>query len=322
MAVRKSPQTDATREKVHALFENVTRVIRGKDEVVELAVVSLLAGGHLLLEDIPGVGKTTLALAVARSVNSSFKRIQFTNDTIPADILGAMVYSRKEESFRFVKGPIFAGVVLADEINRTSPKTQSALLEAMTEKRVSVENQSHELPDPFLVIATQNPMEHHGTFPLPENQLDRFLLRTHIGYPDIRTEMEILTRDLHPDSAKDLQPVVNTDEIREARHAVRAIHLEEKILHYLLELVAATRSSDKLTLGASPRGSLMLKHATQALAYFRGRDYVLPDDIKHLFLPVLAHRMVSRETGLHGETDRRETENILQDILNQTPVPI
>ncbi len=307
---------------ITAIFRNITSVIRGKDDVVELALITLLARGHLLLEDIPGVGKTMLGLALSRSIKCPFRRIQFTNDTVPADILGMMVYSRKEEKFRFVAGPIFAGVVLADEINRTSPKTQSALLEAMTERKVSIENRAYRLPDPFMVIATQNPLEFHGTFPLPESQLDRFMLRTRLGYPDNEAEREILSQDIGPDKIRELPAVVDCKGIAEARKMVETVKIESSVLDYLLSLIDATRREPRLALAVSPRGSLALKRAAQARAYLKGRAYVLPDDIKRLALPVWGHRVVAKTNGATGTVDRFEVDGILQDILDRTPVPV
>jgi MoxR-like ATPase len=322
MAVQASPEVATVQSRISDVIENMERVIRGKRETVELAVVALLSGGHLLLEDIPGVGKTMLAVSLARSIDCSYRRIQFTNDTIPADILGMMVYSRREERFRFVEGPIFAGVVLADEINRTSPKTQSALLEAMTERIISIENQSFELPAPFLVIATQNPVEHHGTFPLPESQLDRFLLRVHMGYPDMQSEKEILSEDLGPETAKTLKTVISTEDVLLAQAQVRAVTLEDSIVSYILMLANATRSDERLSLGVSPRGTLALKRAVQALAYLRGRDYVLPDDVKRLVVPVWAHRIQVLDAGLGRLSQRGEAEIILSDLMQKAVVPV
>ena len=321
-AMNRADEAEPVRERIKAVFSNITTVIRGKDETVELALVALLAGGHLLLEDIPGIGKTILALSLARSVRCTFRRIQFTNDTVPADILGMMVYSRKEEHFRFVPGPIFAGVVLADEINRTSPKTQSALLEVMTEGKVSLENSVFKLPDPFLVIATQNPIEHHGTFPLPESQLDRFLLRTDLGYPDAGAEKEILLRNIGADTAAGLPAVIEADEVLTARAMVRRVRIDDSLLDYVLALAQATRTDRRLSLGVSPRGSLMLKQATQALAFLRGRDYVLPDDVKALASPVWSHRIKLSDPGVGGSVERIEAEALLADILERIPVPV
>ena len=322
MAVEMQTDGNDLQEMIKAVFENITRVIRGKDKPVRLSLVALLAGGHLLLEDIPGVGKTMLALALAKSIRCPFKRIQFTNDTLPADILGVTIYSRKEERFRFIPGPIFAGVVLADEINRTSPKTQSALLEAMNERKVSIENKVHTLPEPFLVIATQNPIEFHGTFPLPESQLDRFLLRTHMGYPSMNAEKEILTLDLGPEAVNELSEIIGPDEVKAMRDEVRRVRVDDSLLDYILELAKATRTEKRLSLGVSPRGVLMLKKAAQALAFLLGRNYCIPDDLKALVVPVWSHRIVSSDHHPRSLSTRGEMEDILADILERVPVPV
>lgn len=306
---------------IGSIIDNVANVIRGKRDVIEMAMVALLSSGHLLLEDIPGVGKTLLALSLARSIDCPYRRIQFTNDTIPADIIGMMVYSRNEEKFRFVPGPIFAGVVLADEINRTSPKTQSALLEAMSEKRISIENRVFLLPEPFLVIATQNPVESHGAFPLPESQLDRFLLRLHMGYPDQPSEKQILEENLGPRTAQTLSPVVNKQQIVELRAEVDRVKVDDSLLDYILSLAQRTRNDQRLALGASPRGALMLKQAAQALAIIGGRDFVLPDDIKRLLIPVWTHRIQTADGALGPRARREEAEFILTEFLETEPVP-
>ncbi len=322
MALQAKRDHSGSQQKLDALFTNVTSIVRGKDSTVELAIVSLLAGGHLLLEDIPGMGKTLLALALARSIDAPFRRIQFTNDTIPADILGMVMYSRKTERFRFVKGPIFAGVVLADEINRTSPKTQSALLEAMTERRVTVENRTFTLPDPFIVVATQNPVEHHGTFPLPESQLDRFLLCTQLGYPDAQAEKDILQRNLSTLSANDLPPVLSGSDVAAMRSEVLQIHVEDSVTDYLIRLANATRQDKRISLAVSPRGSLALKHAAQALAFFKGRDFVRPDDLKQLAKPVWVHRLIPADNGHGPGGSRTSAEAILSELLDTVPVPV
>jgi len=321
MAVKVQTEQMDYQAKLADIISSMKSVIRGKSEAIELSMVALLAGGHLLVEDVPGVGKTMLALSLARSVECSYKRIQFTNDTIPADILGMMIYSRKEEKFRFVAGPIFAGIVLADEINRASPKSQSALLEAMTESKVSIENQVMALPNPFLVIATQNPSDHHGTFPLPESQLDRFLLRISMGYPNRKAEREILSENIGPNNAQNLTSVINAEEVLALREEVKNVRMDDDVLEYILELVDATRKSKELSLGVSPRGALMLKQASQALAYLRGRDYVLPDDVKNLVLPVWAHRIKPSGVALGTNGNSADTEEILDIILKSTKTP-
>lgn len=314
------PHGGNVQEKLRLVKANIEGVIKGKGKTVDLALVTLIAGGHLLLEDIPGVGKTMLAIALARSVDCSFRRIQFTNDTIPADILGANVYSRQEERFKFIEGPIFAGVVLADEINRTSPKTQSALLEAMTERQISMENKVYPLPNPFMVIATQNPIEHHGAFPLPESQLDRFLIRLMPGYPDRNAEREILKQNISPKAARLIDPVITPKEILQAKKEVLQVRFDESLYEFLLDIVERTRNDQRLLLGASPRGALMLKRAAQANAYYHGRDFALPDDIKSLVTPVLGHRIILKGKG--EAASERALEAILDSILQTVAAPV
>lgn len=294
-------------------------VIRGKDDVIEKLLVGLCAGGHVLIEDVPGVGKTTLARALAVCVKARFRRIQFTPDLLPTDILGGMVYSPNTGDFTFRPGPIFSHVLLADEINRASPRTQSALLEAMNEGQVSVEGDSHVLESPFIVIATQNPVEYHGTYPLPEAQLDRFALRLTMGYPLQDEEMEIVQgqRVSHPLDA--LEPIITPAEVVEVQHATRDVVVAEDILRYITELVRATRHESRVRLGASPRASNTLYRCAQALAFVRGRNYTLPDDVKDLAVGVLAHRLVlDTKTQYAGTTN----EDMVEDILAATPVPV
>jgi MoxR-like ATPase len=308
--------------KIRQLQQNIESVVRGKPEPVKLAIVCLLAQGHLLIEDVPGVGKTTLARALARSFDCSFHRIQFTSDLLPSDILGVSVFNQSGNNFEFRHGPIFANFVLADEINRTTPKTQSALLEAMSEGRVSVDNRTHTLPQPFMVVATQNPVEYHGTYPLPESQLDRFLLRIRMGYPDPAAEKDILRRQNHRPDIEHLQPALQAQDILEAQSAVARNRLDESLLGYVMRIVEATRQSEFLLIGVSPRGSLALCRAAQALAYFEGRDYCIPDDIKRLALPVLSHRVVvsSKYSSPHKRSE--EAEAILGEILGSIEVPV
>ncbi len=294
-------------------------VIRGKDDVIEKLLVGLCAGGHVLVEDVPGVGKTTLARALAVCVKARFRRIQFTPDLLPTDILGGMVYSPNTGDFTFRPGPIFSHVLLADEINRASPRTQSALLEAMNEGQVSVEGDSHVLESPFIVIATQNPVEYHGTYPLPEAQLDRFALRLTMGYPLQDEEMEIVQgqRISHPLDA--LEPIITPAEVVEVQHATRDVVVAEDILRYITDLVRATRQESRVRLGASPRASNTLYRCAQALAFVRGRNYTLPDDVKDLAVGVLAHRLVlDTKTQYAGTTN----EDMVEDILAATPVPV
>ena len=308
--------------KIRLLKANVERVVKGKSQAIEWAVVCLLARGHLLIEDVPGVGKTTLAHALARSVDCSFKRIQFTSDLLPSDILGVSVFNRQKQAFEFLQGPIFAHIVLADEINRTTPKTQSSLLEAMNEAQVSMDNETRALPQPFMVIATQNPSEHHGTFPLPESQLDRFLMKIRIGYPDLAAEKEVLDRPstLHP--AEELEPVLTAHDVLELQQDVEKVRLDDSLLEYLLAIVAMTRRSQFLSLGVSTRGASALSRAAKALAFSRERDYCVPDDIKELVPIVLSHRVTLKVTrGLRGYGSE-EAEQVIRDIVESVPVPL
>ena len=309
-------------QKIQTLRNNIERVIKGKPSAVELVVVALLARGHLLIEDVPGVGKTTLAHSLARSLGCSFRRIQFTSDLLPSDILGVSVFHQQKQAFEFKPGPIFAHIVLADEINRTTPKTQSSLLEAMNDAQVSVDSHTYPLPQPFMVIATQNPWEYHGTFPLPESQLDRFLMRIRIGYPDPVDEKKVLDRPplLHP--ADELDPVLTTQEVLDLQDGVEKIRLDDSLMEYLLAIVSATRRSDLLTLGVSTRGAMALHKAAKGLALVRNRDYCLPDDIKELAPMVLAHRVALQ--GGQGSRGHRleDAERVVQEIVESVPVPL
>jgi MoxR-like ATPase len=295
--------------------------IRGKAEVVRLSLVCLLARGHLLIEDVPGVGKTTLAHALARSVSCRFHRLQFTSDMLPSDVLGVTIYNAHKEAFEFKPGPIFSNFLLADEINRTTPKTQSALLEAMNENQVTIDGRSHSLPRPFMVIATQNPMEHHGTYPLPESQLDRFLMRLRIGYPDAASEREILRNSDRPLPQTPTCDLVADDVVR-LQDGVGRISVEEALIDYMLAIVEKTRSHESLALGVSPRGSQALYRAVQALAVLEGRDYAVPDDVKRLAVPLFAHRVVinTRNTLVQRRAD--VGERIIEEILSQVEVPL
>jgi MoxR-like ATPase len=299
------------------LVDTVERVIVGKPEVVRQAVVALLARGHLLIEDVPGVGKTTLAQTLARAVGGTFSRVQFTNDLLPADILGVAVYQRDSGAFVFRPGPIFANVVLADEINRTTPKTQSCLLEAMNERQVSVDGETRPLPSPFFVVATQNPLEHQGTFPLPESQLDRFLMRIRIGYPSPRDERRILAGDRLADPGE-IAPVVTPEELGALQDAVLAVLVEDPVRDYLMAVVGATRRGGAFALGASPRAALAFQRAAQAAALVDGRRYVVPDDLKALAVPVLAHRV--QLAGAPG-AGRAEAEGAVVELLDRIVVP-
>ena len=308
--------------KIRQLQKAIESVVRGKPEAVKLALVCLLAEGHLLIEDVPGVGKTTLARSLARVFDCTFRRIQFTSDLLPSDIIGVSVFNQAGQSFDFRRGPVFAHIVLADELNRTTPKTQSALLEAMSEGKVSVDNHTYPLPRPFMVVATQNPVEHHGTYPLPESQLDRFLLRIKMGYPENDAEKEILRRKSRLPDLETLQPVMQAEDILEAQYLANGVRVDESLLDYIMAIVDATRRSEFLLIGASPRGSLALRRAAQALAYFEGRDYCIPDDIKRLVLPVLAHRVIvsSKYSSPHNRSE--EAEAILGEILESIEVPL
>ena len=319
-------QTDAATaaavERIAALEAAIARVIRGKSEAVRLAIVTLLAGGHLLIEDVPGVGKTTLAHALARALDCSFQRIQFTSDLLPSDVVGLSIYNQNESLFEWKPGPIFANVILADEINRTTPKTQSALLEAMAERHVTVEGVTHSLPAPFIVLATQNPIEHHGTYPLPESQLDRFTLRLRIGYPGPADERQILRDREHSDPLDQMRPVMTGTEVVELQQAVTDVVVDDAIVDYLMRIVAATRNSDMLDLGVSPRGTLSLFRAAQALALTEERAYCLPDDVKRLVIPVFAHRIAVSSRYSSAMRRSEEAETVLNEILKTISVPL
>jgi MoxR-like ATPase len=300
------------------LLANLEKVIVGKRQTLELVVIGLLCQGHLLIDDVPGVGKTVLARSLARSLGCAFSRIQFTPDMLPSDVTGVSIFNQVTRQFEFRPGPIMAQVVLADEINRATPKTQSALLEAMEERQVTVDGVTYPLPEPFIVLGTQNPIEYEGTFPLPEAQLDRFLMRIRIGYPGIQDEIRILESQQLRHPLMDLQPVVGTEEVREAQEAVKTIYVSAPVKRYIVELVRATRDHSDVYLGASPRGSLGLFRAGQARAAIKGRDYVLPDDIKFLAEYVLAHRMVIQPAA---RLKNLTAEQIVREILSSLPVP-
>ncbi|MGE0495417.1 MAG: AAA family ATPase [Vulcanimicrobiota bacterium] len=300
------------------IVENLGLVIKGKEEVLRLFGVVLLAGGNVLMEDVPGVGKTTLAKTLACTIEADFKRVQFTPDLLPADILGASIYNPKEGSFHFEAGPIFTNILLADEINRASPRTQSALLEAMSEGQVTIEGTRHQLPQPFMVLATQNPVEFHGTYPLPEAQLDRFTMLLNMGYPPRDNEKEVLLAQQRRHPLEDLKAAVDLDEIRQAHDEVRQVRVEEASVDYIMNLIEETRRDGRLKLGSSPRGSLALFRSAQAMAYSEGRDYVRPDDIKALAVPVLAHRLVLDTKARYAGISKAE---IVREILTKAVVP-
>ena len=301
------------------LERNMSQVVLGKLDVIRMCLVALLAGEHVLLEDVPGVGKTLVAKALARSVDGSFSRVQFTPDLLPSDIVGSSIYDTSSGEFTFNAGPIFSNVVLADEINRTPPRTQSALLEAMSDGQASVDGTTHELPKPFIVIATQNPFEFEGTYPLPESQLDRFLIRLSMGYPDREDERQVLVSHRELEPVDQLKPVIDSHQIRDLQHAVRQIDVEESIYDYLLDIVAATRECDELHVGVSTRGAICLYRAAQAFATIQGRSFVTPDDIKHLTVPVLAHRVVPKGY-LHGG-QREAIEKLILRLVDDIPAP-
>jgi len=306
-----------------ALLESTLRkVIRGKDDVIHLALISILARGHLLIEGVPGVGKTTLAQAIARALDCSFQRVQFTSDMLPSDLLGISVYSAIEQQFEFKRGPVFTNVLLADEINRSTPKTQSALLEAMNEGQVTVDSNSYPLPQPFLVIATQNPSEHHGTYPLPESQLDRFLMRVSMGYPDAKAEREILRSEAGTAQLELLQPVLSGADVLEMQEAVSEVNVDESLVNYALSIVARTRDSEQFSLGVSPRGSQMLYRAAQASAFLEGRSFCAPEDFKPLIVPVFAHRVVV--AGQYSTSLRKleQAEQAIIEIIEEIAVPV
>jgi MoxR-like ATPase len=301
-----------------ALVDNVGRVITGKRQVVELAVVALAAGGHLLLEDVPGVGKTVLARALARSIDGRFARVQGAPDLLPTDVTGSSVYDQHQEDFRFVPGPIFANVVLVDELNRTTPRSQAALLEAMEEQQVSVDGRTHPLPRPHVVVATQNPLEHLGTFPLPESQLDRFTIATTVGYPDRADEAAVVRAQVRQHPLASLEPVLTTDQVAYLQHSVREITVSDQVVDYAVRLTEATRRHPQVELGASPRATVQLVHAGQALAALRGREFVLPDDLKALAPVCLPHRLV---VGRGPAGDRPDPGAVVTDLLRTVEVP-
>jgi MoxR-like ATPase len=319
MSTSPGPAPVANLTRLADLEENVEIAFRGKSRVVKLTIACVLAQGHLLLEDVPGVGKTTLALALARSLGLHFQRIQFTSDLLPSDIIGVTVFSPKTSEFEFKRGPVFANIVLADEINRTTPRTQSALLEAMSEGKVSVEDRTHDLPDPFLVIATQNPLEHHGTYPLPESQLDRFLMRLSIGYPGRSVERSIILSRSGEDPIDSLSPVLGADDFRALQQQVDRVTLDAAIVDYLMEVVEQTRNDPRVRIGVSTRGALALARVSRAYAMVQGRDFVIPDDVRDLLVPVFAHRL-SLASATPG-AERSAAEGIIEDIATSVSIP-
>ncbi len=299
------------------LQKKIDTVIKGKSNAVKMAIVTLLSRGHLLLEDIPGVGKTTLAYTLAKATNCSFQRIQFTSDLLPTDVIGVNIYNPDTREFEFKKGPLFANIVLADEINRTNPKTQSALLEAMNERRVSVDRRTYLLPEPFMVIATQNPIEYHGTFPLPESQLDRFMLHIKLGYPEIEDEKQIILDQPALEIIDNMEPVISSDEIIKMQKEVDKVKADSSILDYLISIITSTRQNDKIRLGVSPRGGQFLLRIAKAIAYYEDRDYLIPEDIKQAAPLVLGHRIILKTNAYISEA-----EKMIEEILDKIPVPL
>jgi MoxR-like ATPase len=317
-------QTTATSAstRLAELQQSIARVVKGKEDVIQLALTTLLARGHLLIEDVPGVGKTTLAQALARSFNCSFQRIQFTSDLLPSDVIGVSVFNPGAQEFQFKPGPIFANIIVADEINRTTPKTQSALLEAMNESQITVDNHTHPLPKPFLVLATQNPIEHHGTYPLPESQLDRFLMRIRMGYPARASEKEIIRNGSSHAPVEKISTLMDAADVLDMQEAVSKVKVDDSLLDYALEIVDRTRQSEQLSLGVSPRGAVMLHRAAQARAFLEGRDFCLPDDFKRLIVPVFAHRVVVSSRYVSTQKRSEQADAILGEILETTRVPL
>jgi MoxR-like ATPase len=317
-----SQASGSTLQRATELERVLRSIIRGNDDVVRLAMVAILARGHLLIEGVPGVGKTTLAHALARAIDCDFRRVQFTSDMLPSDVLGISVYSTADERFEFKRGPVFTNILLADEINRTTPKTQSALLEAMNERQVTVDGHPHPLPNPFLVIATQNPVEHHGTYPLPESQLDRFLIRARMGYPEAGSEREILLGHAGVQRLAELSPVLNAEEVIALQDEVSTVRVDDSLIDYALTIVERTRQHEQLSLGVSPRGSLMLYHAAQAMAFLEGRNFCVPDDFKKLTVPTFAHRLVISARYTSTLKRAEQSEQILREIVDSVPVPV
>ena len=320
-------RTETVREfdaagKIADLQAEIGSVIRGKPETVRYALVTLFAGGHLLIEDVPGIGKTTLASALARALHLSIQRIQFTSDLLPSDVVGLSIFNQRSGDFEWKQGPIFANIVLADEINRATPKTQSALLEAMAEEQVTIDGVSRHLPQPFMVVATQNPSEHHGTYPLPESQLDRFMLRLQMGYPNLEDERQILRDRAESNPIETVKPVLTERDVLELQRRVTQVRVDDALVDYLLQIVDSTRKSEMLELGVSPRGALALFRSAQALALVEGRDYCIADDIKRLVVPCFAHRVIANSRSASLRNRSRDAENALQEILTRTVVPV
>ena len=307
--------------KIDEVVANIEMVVKGKTEAVRMAIVTLLSRGHLLIEDVPGVGKTVLAHSLAQSLNCTFRRIQFTSDMLPSDILGVSIFNQGTREFEFRHGPIFSNIVLADEINRATPKTQSSLLEAMSEGQVSIENETLTLPAPFMVIATQNPIEYYGTYPLPESQLDRFQIRIQLGYPDRRFEKKIVTGMRSTEKLAAMMPVLKGEEVLTLQEKVERVHVDDSLLEYMMEIVEGTRNSERFRLGVSPRGALSLYRCAQAMAVLEGRDYCVPDDIKRLAVSCLAHRVILTSRRRDGGWSTVETAEAVSELVESLPVP-
>ena len=316
-----APAYDAI-EKINNLRAEIERVIKGKSETVKFVLAALFAGGHLLIEDVPGIGKTTLANALARALELSFHRVQFTSDLLPSDVIGISVYNQQSGRFEWNEGPIFSNIVLADEINRATPKTQSALLEAMSEKQVTVEGITRPLPLPFMVVATQNPVEHHGTYPLPESQLDRFMFRLHIGYPNKEFEREILHDRERVNPLEFVKAAMTESDVLTLQNMVKRVRVDDILVDYLLDIVELTRNDDALELGISPRGTLALFRSAQAFAILEGRDFCIADDIKKLVLPCFAHRIIVNSRHSNTKSKTAESEQVLHEILRKVKVPV
>jgi len=310
---------DKSSQVLERIVSNVEKVIVGKREAIELALMALICSGHVLIEDVPGVGKTSLVSAIAKSIDASFKRIQFTPDILPSDITGFSMFNQKTSEFEYRPGAIMSQIILADEINRTSPKTQASLLEVMEESQVTVDGTTYKVPKPFMVLATQNPVEYLGTYPLPEAQLDRFFMKITIGYPSSREESQILANFQYNSPLEALEPVADSNEILEIQNRIKNIHVEESLSDYIVDIVSQTRTYPDVALGSSPRGSLSLFRASQAWAFYNGRDFVIPDDIKKMALPVLTHRLILRQ---EAKLKKIQPENILNVILTRTKVPV
>ncbi len=314
-------ELERIKELGESIKKNISKVIVGKDEIIELVVVSLLCTGHVLLEDVPGTGKTMMAKCLAKSIDCQFKRIQFTPDLLPTDLTGLNFFNQKDSEFKFRPGPIFANIVLADEINRATPRTQASLLECMEERQVTIDGETKTLKNPFFVIATQNPVETHGTFPLPEAQLDRFFMKLNIGYPSDEEGISILDRFQSKSPLSEIKSVTEAQEIVDAQASFSNVRVSHEVKEYIIKIIGKTRSNDKVSVGVSPRGSLAMMKAAQVYAILKGRDYVMPDDIKHLAIPVLSHRLVLNRYAL-TTIESKFAENVILNILKEVPVPL